>query len=81
VAKKLDTLSAEILQSPLGQDPALEKFEEIFKKKKTGRLRLGDVDAFWDRAAQDEGAESIAPDVLSYEQAKKLGLLPPESDG
>ena len=68
---------AEILETPLGQDPGLEKFEELFKKKKTGELRMQDPDSFWDAVSSDR-KEVSQPGVLSFEQAQKLGLFPPE---
>ncbi len=70
---------AEIPEIPLGQDPGLEKFEEMFKRKKTGELRLQDPDSFWD-SASSEMKEVSQPGDLTYEQAQKLGLLPPEEE-
>jgi hypothetical protein len=64
-------------ETSLGQDPGLERFEELLKRKKTGQLRLQDPDSFWD-AASSESKEVSQPGVLTYEQAQKLGLLPPE---
>lgn len=72
-----EVIPLEILETPLGQDPGLEKFEELFTRKKTGQLRLVDPDAFWD-AASTEGQEVTQSGVLSFEQAQKLGLLPPD---
>jgi hypothetical protein len=72
-----EVMPLEILETPLGQDPGLEKFEELFTRKKTGQLRLVDPDAFWD-AASTEGQEVTQSGVLSFEQAQKLGLLPPD---
>ncbi len=68
------------METPLGQDPGLVKFEELFKRKKTGELRLQDPDSFWD-SASSERKEISQPDVLTYEQAQKLGLVPPEEEG
>jgi CheY-like chemotaxis protein len=64
--------------TPLGQDPGLEKFEELFKKKKTGELRMPDADSFWDTISTGR-SEVNTPGVLTFEQAQKLGLFPPET--
>ncbi len=71
-----EVIPPEILETPLGQDPSLEKFEELFSRKKTGQLRLEDPDAFWEMASKGESQEVSQPGVLSFDQAKKLGLLP-----
>ena len=70
-------MPAEILETPLGQDPGLEKFEELFSRKKTGELKMQDPDTFWDMATTGETQkEDTQPGMLSFEQAQKLGLLP-----
>lgn len=73
-----DVIPPEILETPLGQDPGLEKFEELFSRKQTGQLRLQDPDSFWDQVATGERTEVTQPGVLSFDQAQKLGLLPEE---
>jgi CheY-like chemotaxis protein len=75
--KKADAALLQILETPLGQDPGLEKFEELFKRKKTGELRLQDPDSFWDNVSSEQ-SEVNTPGVLTFEQAQKLGLFPPE---
>lgn len=71
----------EILETPLGQDPGLEKFEELFTRKKTGELKMQDPDTFWDMAATGEvKKEETQPGMLSFEQAQKLGLLPDDQE-
>ena len=74
-----EVIPPEILDTPLGQDPGLEKFEELFTRKKTGKLRLQDPDSFWDTASGERNDIS-QPGVLSFEQALKLGLLPPDQE-
>lgn len=76
--KDEEAIPPEILETPLGQDLGLEKFEELFTRKKTGQLRLQDPDDFWDSASS--GSQDVAQSgVLSFEQAQKLGLVPPEA--
>jgi CheY-like chemotaxis protein len=76
--QKAQTAMLNMQDTPLGQDPGLEKFEELFKKKKTGELRMPDADAFWDTAST-EHSDVTPPGVLTFEQAQKLGLFPPET--
>ena len=71
-------IPSEILETPLGQDPGLEKFEALFAEKKTNQLGLQDADSFWDMASNEEKPDVSTSGVLSFEQAQKLGLLPPE---
>jgi hypothetical protein len=70
----------EIMDTPLGQDPALEKFEELFARKKTGVLRLQDPDDFWNQVSTGESGEVTQPGVLTFDQAQKLGLVPDEGE-
>ncbi len=70
----------EVIESPFGQDPGLEKFEELFAQKKTGQLDLEDADAFWETASTGEGDALSSAGFLTYEQAQKLGLLPAEDE-
>lgn len=73
-----DAIPAEILDTPLGQDPALEKFEELFSRKQTGQLSLQDPDDFWEQVSGGERGQVTQPGVLSFDQAQKLGLVPEE---
>jgi hypothetical protein len=63
--------------SLLNQDPSLEKFEELFAVDKSEPMSLPDPDSFWEMAA-GESTDVSSPGVLSFEQARKLGLLPDE---
>ena len=40
------------------------------------KSKVKDVDAFWDEAIEKTGTLPINPDVISYEEARKLGLTP-----
>jgi CheY-like chemotaxis protein len=73
-----DDLLAQLLESPMGQDPGLEKFEELLSGD---GLRVDmDLDSFWASAGEKEELDLNTPGVLSYEQAQKLGLLPGEGE-
>ena len=52
----------------------IKELEPLFKDAKK-KLRSADVDDFWNKAADEHKAPS-KPDMLSYEQAKQLGLAP-----
>jgi CheY-like chemotaxis protein len=76
--KAEEALAVEALETPLGQDQNLEKLEALFVKKDTGQLRMPDADAFWDNASPGDSHDVSSPGVLSFDQAQKLGLFPPE---
>jgi hypothetical protein len=40
------------------------------------KSRVKDLDAFWDEAVEKTGNLPINPDVISYDEARKLGLTP-----
>ena len=48
--------------------------EPLFKEAKK-KLKPADVNDFWDKAAGKHKAPT-KPDMLSYDQAKQLGLAP-----
>jgi CheY-like chemotaxis protein len=76
-----DSISPAIRETPLGQDPELAKLEELFSRKKTGQLRLQDPDDFWNSAGSSgEAANVPTSGVLTFEQAQKLGLVPPAGE-
>ena len=75
-----DAVPPEILDTPLGQDLNLEKFEELFAKKKTGQLATEDPDAFWESASTTEKTDISQSGMLTFEQAQKLGLLPSDEE-
>jgi DNA-binding response OmpR family regulator len=44
--------------------------------KEAGKKKADEVDTFWDQAAERHGNIPASPEVLTYEQARKLGLTP-----
>jgi CheY-like chemotaxis protein len=50
--------------------------DELFLQGKNKKIKTGDADAFWDDAVEKHGNPPLNPDMLSYEQAKQLGLTP-----
>jgi len=56
------------------EEKSAKELEPLLKDSKK-KLKPEEVDAFWDKAAHKHKAPA-KPDMLSYEQAKKLGLAP-----
>jgi CheY-like chemotaxis protein len=54
------------------------EMEALLKKATAAKKKTGHTDEFWDEAAQKLGAVSTNPDVISLEDARKLGII---SDG
>ena len=52
-----------------------QAIETMFEQKKKP-IKASDADAFWDAAVEQHGNPPLHPDVISYEQAKQLGLAP-----
>lgn len=63
------------------REEVAQALEEIFGKVDTGQLQLKDVDRFWESVVEEnESGSVINADALSYDQARKLGLAPEDSD-
>ena len=52
----------------------MQEMAPLFKEARK-KLKPADVNDFWDKAA-DEHKTPTKPDMLSYDQAKRLGLAP-----
>jgi hypothetical protein len=57
-------------------EQSAKELEPLFKEAKK-KLKPQEVDAFWNKAAGKHKAPT-KPDMLSYDQAKQLGLAPEE---
>lgn len=68
--KKKD-MEQEIPAAP--PSPEIEALLQDAEKKK--KVTPSDVDSYWARAAEKHGSIPTNPDVISYEQARKLGLI------
>jgi hypothetical protein len=55
-------------------EPGLHEMDPLFKESRK-KLKPADVNDFWDKAAGKHKAPT-KPDMLSYDQAKQLGLAP-----
>ncbi len=61
--------------APASANIPTQDIETLFLQKKQ-KIKASDADAFWDDAVEKHGNPPLHPDVLSYEQAKRLGLAP-----
>lgn len=60
---------------PVTQTTSME-IEMLLQSKK--KLTTDELEAFWSDAADKQGSVTTNPDVLSYDQARQLGLTPGE---
>lgn len=64
---------------PPVEEPSLGDLEKMLKGN-TGALDRRQADQFWDQAAGTEPFQSDNPDVITYDQARKLGLTPEDEE-
>lgn len=62
-------------QEPITQGASEEMARLLSAKKK---MSTGELEAYWEAAVQKHGNAPTNPDVISYEQARQLGLTPSE---
>lgn len=55
-----------------------DEIESLLKTKK--KITTSELDSFWDNAVEKQGAVPTNPDVITYEQARQLGLAPGEEE-
>lgn len=78
-APALPVEAAPVETQPPVEEPALGEFEDLLK----GKARVLDrkqAEQFWDQTPGAEPFLSNNPDVITYDQAKKLGLTPEEDE-
>jgi CheY-like chemotaxis protein len=56
-----------------------QDIDDLLTKVKDQHIKPSEADAFWDEAVEKHGNPPLKPDVISYEQAKRLGLTPSQS--
>lgn len=72
---------SEIPEAPLVGDHQIEEFQELFSMTENGQLDIEDADSFWDSTLEStEDAGATPPGMITFEQAQKLGLFPPQLD-
>ncbi len=52
------------------------EIEAMLKRAETSKVKPEEMDAFWDQAAQQHANKTDNPEVIPYEQARKMGLTP-----
>lgn len=56
--------------------PAAPEMEALLKDASKKKVKQEEMDAFWHQAAAEHAAKTNNPEVISYEEARKLGLAP-----
>jgi CheY-like chemotaxis protein len=62
-------------EKPADAPPAPE-MEALLKAATTQKAKTNDMDDFWSQAAEKHGSKPANSDVISLEEARKLGLVP-----
>ena len=52
------------------------EMEALLKKATTKKVKADDMDDFWSQAAEKHGSKPVNSEVISLEEARKLGLVP-----
>lgn len=79
---KIAPLAAPPVMVPKKQTDQLAKatpapeMEALLKQGSSEKPKEKSTDDFWESAAQDLGRKSLNPEVISLEEAKKMGLVP-----
>ncbi len=60
----------------LERAPAAPDMEALLKDAAKKKVKQEGMDAFWYQAAEQHATKSSNPEVISYEEARKLGLAP-----
>lgn len=68
VAKKLIEKAADAPPSP--------EMEALLKEAAAKKAKANDMDDFWSQAAEKHGSKPVNSEVISLEEARKLGLIP-----
>lgn len=61
----------------LPASPPSPEMEALLKSAKK-KVKQNEMDDFWSKAAEKHAGKSTNPEVISYEQARKMGLTPEE---
>jgi CheY-like chemotaxis protein len=64
--------------SDLPPAPPAPEMEALLKDAGKKKAKPEEMDDFWSKAAEEHGAKSTNPEVISYEEARKQGLIPGE---
>jgi len=56
--------------------PSAPEMEALLKDANKKKVKQEEMDAFWNQAAEQHANKSSNPEVISYEEARKMGLTP-----
>jgi CheY-like chemotaxis protein len=56
--------------------PPSPEMEALLKEAATKKEKVNDMDDFWNQAAEKHGSKPVNSEVISLEEARKLGLIP-----
>ncbi|MGC8857248.1 MAG: hypothetical protein ACP5QU_10695, partial [Anaerolineae bacterium] len=73
---EMSTAPVENILAESPAEPPAKDIEALLQS--ADKIKLDNVDAFWNQAAEKHGNAPLNPDVISYEQARQLGLIPDE---
>ncbi|MFN8380412.1 MAG: response regulator [Anaerolineales bacterium] len=71
VAKKQTDKLASAIPAP--------EMEALLKDASAKKAQIANADDFWDQAAEKHGKKPANPEVISLEEARKLGIIPGEN--
>ena len=54
--------------------------EALLKEAAKKKAKSNEMDAFWDQAAEKHSTTPTNPEVITYEQARQLGLAPDDEE-
>ena len=74
---KLEPVSAKPTVKPADAPPSPE-MEALLKEAAAKKANTNNTDDFWNQAAQEHGKKPVNPEVISLEDARKLGLISDE---
>ncbi len=56
--------------------PPSPEMEALLKEAARKKIKQEEMDAFWNQAAEQHANKTTNPEVISYEEARKMGLTP-----
>ncbi|HEY2979728.1 MAG TPA: response regulator [Anaerolineales bacterium] len=77
-ASKKKKKTSELSGAPA--EPPSAEMEALLKDGPKKKIKSTEMDTFWDEAAEKHANVPTNPDVISYEQARQLGLAPGEQE-
>jgi hypothetical protein len=57
-------------------EPPAPEMEALLKDADKSKVKQDEMDEFWNQAAEQHANKTSNPDVISYEEARKMGLTP-----